>query len=221
MNGIWRYEKVCTNMKFFENYILVHTSMYWYDGYHGMSRYMAVYHGIWWYEMIETSTYKYIQVYHCIWLFQDCIKPTYWYILVHNCDMNVHTLINWSLLPVHQAGPPESSGFAALKRHTSSHTHTSLFKFGSDYLPSRLCLPVGAGRKCRPWAGPLPTLHCKFLRPTGISAMLHWCSRNSFCFHLVSRVRTTTVGPARQHASICQMRHGFSHQQTSKSTTWK
>jgi len=131
---------------------------------------------------------------------------TYWYILVHHCDMNLHTLINWSLLPVHPAGPPESSGFAASKRHTSSYTYTRLFKFGSDYLPSRLCLPVGAGRKCRPWAGPLPTLHCKILRPTGISAMLHWCSRSSLCFHLVSRVRTTIVGPARQHASICQMR---------------
>jgi len=46
-------------------------------------------------------------------------------------------------------------------------------------------------------------------------------SRSPFRFHLVSRVRTTIVGPAGQHASICQMRHGFSHQQTSKSTTWK
>ena len=76
-----QYEKVCTSMKIFENYILLHTSMYWYDGYHGISRYMAVYHGIWWYEIIETSTYKFIPVYHCIWLFQDCIKPTYWYML--------------------------------------------------------------------------------------------------------------------------------------------
>ena len=28
------------------------------------------------------------------------------------------------LMPVHPAGPPESSGFAASKRHTSSYTHT-------------------------------------------------------------------------------------------------
>ena len=142
---------------------------------------------------------------------------TYWYILVHPCDMNVHTLINWSLLPVHPAGPPESSGFAASKRHTSSYTHTFIqVWFWLFALPSPL-----ASAKCRPWAGPLPTLHCQILRPTGISAMLHWCSRSSFCFHLVSRVRTTIVGPARQHASICQMRYGISHQQTSKSTTWK
>ena len=106
------------------------------------------------------------------------------------------------------------------KTHQFIHTHTQLFKFGSDYF---LRLPVGAGRKCRQWAGPLPTLHCQILCPSGISAMLHWCSRlwSSFCFHLVSRVRTPIVGPAWQYASICQMRYGFSQQQTSKSTTWK
>ena len=66
---------------------------------------------------------------------------------LYYCDvMKLVSVINWSLLPVHLAGPPESSGFAASKRHTSSHTHTSLFKSGSDYLPSRLRLPVGAGR---------------------------------------------------------------------------
>ena len=43
--------------------------MYWYDGYHGLSRYMAVYHGIWCHndgmkrlKQVHTSTYKYIPV---------------------------------------------------------------------------------------------------------------------------------------------------------------
>ena len=170
-NGMKKYVLVWNFSKITYWYILVYTGMTDITVYGRLSRFM----------MVWNDWNKYIQVHTSISLYMIVSglhqTSTYWYILVHPCDMNVHTLINWSLLPVHPAGPPESSGFAASKRHTSSHTHTSLFKFGSDYLPSRLRWPVGAGRKCRQWAGPLPTLHCQILcpGPTGISAMLHWC----------------------------------------------
>ena len=158
------YEKVCTSMKIFKNYILVHTSMYWYDGYHGISRYMTVYHSIWWYEMIETSTYKYIQVYHCIWLFQDCIKQ---YILVHTGTSLWHECTYFDQLVPSASAP----GWPAWKQriccfektHQFIHTHVWFWLFAlQSPLASggREKVPAVGGSSAHPaLQDPLPYRH--------------------------------------------------------------
>jgi len=160
-----------------------------------------------WLKQVHTSTYKYIVV--C-----DCFRT------VSNQYILVHTGSTGPYCQCTRLARLKAADLL-LRKDTPVHTHTHKFIQVWFWLFALQSPLASGGRECRPWAGPLPTLHCKILCPTGISAMLHWCSRSSFCFHLVSRVRTTIVGPAGQHASICQMRHGFSHQQTSKSTTWK
>ena len=191
---VWNFSKITYW------YVPVYTGMTDITVYGRLSRFM----------MVWNDWNKYIQVHTSISLYMIVSglhqTSTYWYILVHPCDMNVHTLINWSLLPVHPAGPPESSGFAASKRHTSSYTHTFIqVWFWLFALPSPLAsggrekvpaVTVGTGQvRCPPCRGTA--------RSSALQASLQCytdASRSPFCFHLVSRVRTTIVGPARQHA---------------------
>ena len=175
-NGMKKYVQVWKFSKITYWYILVCTGMTDITVYHGIWPFITVYDGMKWLKQVHTSTYKYIIVYDCFRTVSNLHTGTYWYIIV------TWTYILWSTGPCCQCTRLARLKAAdlLLRKDTPVHTHTRLFKFGSDYLPSSHLLPVGAGRKCLPWAAPPPTLHCKILRPTGISAMLHWCSRSSF-----------------------------------------
>ena len=173
-----RYEKVCTSMKFFENYILVHTSIYWYDGYHGLWPFITVYDGMKWLKQVHTSTYKYIVVYDC---FRTASNQ---YILVHTGTSLWHECTYFDQLVPSASAP----GWPAWKQRICCFEKTHQFIHTHVYssLVLTICPPVSACQwgqgesACSHsghWAGPLPTLprHCQILCPTGISAMLHWC----------------------------------------------
>ena len=169
-DGMKKYVLVWNISKITYWYILAYTGMTDITVYHGIWPFITVYDGMKWLKQVHTSTYKYIVLY-------DCFRTaSHQYILVHTGTSLWHectTGILWSTGPFCQCTRLARLKAAdlLLRKDTPVHTHTRLFKFGSDYLPSSLRLPVGAGRKCRQWAGPLPTLHCQILCPTGISAM--------------------------------------------------
>ena len=144
-----RYEKVCTSMKYFENYILVHTSIYWYDGYHGLWPFITVYDGMKWLKQVHTSTYKYIVVYDC---FRTASNQ---YILVHTGTPLWHECTYFDELVLSASAP----GWPAWKQriccfektHQFIHTHTFIqVWFWLFALPSPL---TSGGREKVPAVG--------------------------------------------------------------------
>ena len=171
-NGMKRYVLVYDFQNITYWYILVCTGMTDITVYHGIWLFIMVYDGMKWLKQVHTSTYKYIIVYDCFRTVSNLHTGTYWYIIV------TWTYILWSTGPCCQCTRLARLKAAdlLLRKDTPVHTHTHKFIqvwFWLFALPSPLA--SGAGRKCWPWAGPLPTLHCQILCPTGISAMLHWC----------------------------------------------
>ena len=199
-------------------YILVCTGMTDITVYHGIWPFITVYDGMKWLKQVHTSTYKYIIVYDCFRTVSNLHTGTYWYIIV------TWTYILWSTGPCCQCTRLARLKAAdlLLRKDTPVHTHTQVY----SSLVLTICPPVSAcqwGQGESAGSGQVRCPPCT-ARSSALQASLQCytdASRSPFRFHLVSRVRTTIVGPAGQHASICQMRHGFSHQQTSKSTTWK
>ena len=169
---------------------------------------------------------KYIQVHTRISLYMTVLGLYQTYILVHTGTSLWHERTYFDQLVPAASAP----GWPAWKQriccfekiHQFIHTHVY------SSLVLTICPPVSAcqwGQGESAGSGQVRCPPCT-ARSSALQASLQsWCntdaSRSPFHFYLVSRVRTTIVGPAGQHASICQMRHGFSHQQTSKSTTWK
>ena len=136
--------------------------MYWYvlvQECGSISRYITVYRGI----------CKYKAVYGGICLSEEGFKPvhtgTYWYI-------SVHTLIAYFVPCCTRLARLKAADWP-LPQDTLVHTHTGLFQFCSHCLPSRLRLPVGAGRRWWQWAGqlPRPTLHVPEPLPCYVTLM--------------------------------------------------